>query len=61
VEESVPAHTNNSQRWYEGDVAYVDVNFFEGSLGHNQYLDYHQRVVNAWRRWSKECDVDSFF
>lgn len=53
---------NNLATWYENDnLAFSDLSFWEGSAGHNLYLEFHQVVVNDWRAWSNGCDVDSRF
>jgi len=42
--------------------AWGDVSTFEGSNGHQIYVNHNQAVVNSWCEWSGyRCDVDSSF
>ncbi|KAK3201319.1 hypothetical protein GRF29_185g600646 [Pseudopithomyces chartarum] len=53
------ANINNKACWAEPDGSYkVDITTFEGSHGHDLYLDFHQQNFNSWRG-TTNCDVDN--
>jgi hypothetical protein len=57
----IKSHTlgNNKACYAEPDGSYkADITTFEGSHGHDLYLDFFQQTFNDWRG-TTNCDVDN--
>jgi len=57
-----PGYNNPQCNIVGQNEAYADVSSFEGSHGHDLYVELNQLTVNSWRDWAQyNCDVDSSF